>query len=129
MGSRLSLGFWLDLQDSSINLCVCVCMCAAVCLSRSVSLREQEDRQTKPGLVLFLYIYFCIQETLCINGPFLCMCVHKSFMSMAVHVFVTQCVMRCLYDKHKASLRGILIRGFATVVMETALSSCISQWR
>lgn len=42
---------------------------------------------------------------------------------------VAQCVMSCLCDKHKESLRGILIRGFATVVMETALSSCISQWR
>lgn len=41
----------------------------------------------------------------------------------------SQSVMRCLYDKHKASLRGILIKGFATVVMETVLSSCITQWR
>lgn len=54
-------------------------------------------------------------------------CVYNAFMPMDVHVCVAQCVMRCLYDKHKASLRGILIRGFATVVMETALSSCISQ--
>lgn len=38
-------------------------------------------------------------------------------------------VMRCLYDKHKAGLRGILIRGFATVVMETALSTCSSRSR
>lgn len=39
------------------------------------------------------------------------------------------CAMRCLYDKHKAGLRGILIRGFATVVMETALSAGTSRSR
>lgn len=50
-------------------------------------------------------------------------------MSMGVHVCVAHCVMKCLYDKHKAGLRGILIRGFVTVVMETALSSRISQCR
>lgn len=57
---------------------------------------------------------------LCVNNPF--------YVHVHAYVCVAQCVMGCLYDKHKASLRGILNRGFATVVMETALSSCISQW-
>lgn len=72
--------------------------------------------------------FFLNQFYVLIDGPFVCMCVYRPFMPMCLHVCVAHCVMRCLDDKHKASLRGILIRSFATVVMETALSICISQW-
>lgn len=107
------------------NACLCPHPC--VCVSQ----REQEKRQKAGTSFISIYLFISTQATLCINRQPICMhvCTILLCPCTCMCVCVAECVMRCLYDKHKASLRGILIRGFATVVMETALSSCISQWR
>lgn len=133
-GGVLSEGQTLSSNDEPALMCVCVC--ARIVCSVCVSLRENTKRN-RESQVLFLFIYFFYRRTLFFfsffffpsGGPFVCMCVQVFYVRGRACVCVAHCVMRCLYDKHKASLRGILIRGFATVVMETALSTCVSQCR
>lgn len=98
----------------------------AVCVSKRT--RGETDRDWTSDV--FIYFFLSSHKRLRVSAAHLYACarVQVFYGHVCVHVCRLVFVMKCLYDKHKASLRRILIRGFATVVMETALSSCVSQW-